>query len=182
MIQSGLLCLVLLFGQIEPEYEIMPGPVKAGVFRSNIQGSSYLYAELPTAATAILSGVTIAYTRGDIISVNDATFAYVYDGTEWLPLRHSYYFNEYSSYQPPKYVEEWLRGDNVSFIYNLEFPAIPNSLEVTAITDGPIAHDIEWVRGFHWDPLTNGYTITGVSPYYKWMPRLSFRFTYIRAE
>ena len=163
----------LIMVQIEsPVYTLYNGAVEVGALRANIISASYVLSEIPTGATVTLSsGNYVTYRAGDRASVNDATFAYIFDGTDWLPL--------FNPYLDTARITESFTGDNSLTTYTLGYVTSYETLEVHCITDAHIPNTIDWNDGQHCTFNINGDgNVISVTPIYKWFTQCTFRFRY----
>lgn len=189
-----LICSIIINSAttVDPEFNLGTAPLKGGTFRANIIGASYLFSSIPVGATVAFASFTVEFTRGDRISVNDATFAYIYDGTDWLPLRGPFGIDRTTSLiivdkiVSEKYVQTF-NGDNSYNIINLDSPAYAGTLEIVAITSKYISHDVLWEKDNHYEEVTlpplEGQAlgdITSVSPIVKWFPRTKYLLKYVK--
>lgn len=78
-----------------------------------------------------------------------------------------------------KYEQSFV-GNNSYDIVNLDYPAHVGTLEVVAITDGPISHSVEWINGNHFAEVVVSGEIISASPIEIWWPGCTYRFRYVK--
>lgn len=76
--------------------------------------------------------------------------------------------------------EQLFDGNNSYDIVPLDCPAHEGTLEVVAITDGPISHSVEWIDGNHFSEVLAAGGIVAASPIEIWWPGCAYRFRYVK--
>lgn len=192
--------LFLLIAQTEPQWELLldPGATMSGAHRANIIGATHLFSSVPTTPTCTIQDITYRFVAGDRICVNDATFAYIYDGSNWRSLLTSVGSGTtiiLADRIVTTKTTQYFVGNNSYDVVLLDHPAFDTTLEIHLITSPHISDAMEWIEGVNWSSVKNasGY-ITSVSPEIKWFKMVStdmwsrvgltgnFRLRYVRAD
>ena len=99
------------------------GAYQWGSIGGNILSVTHEFASVPTAATAVIDGVTFAFHNGDMIRVHDANVLYVREGEVWQPFSGSTTINTTTSGALVSVSDKIMKGAE-RYTYNLSTAAM----------------------------------------------------------
>jgi len=81
--------------------------------------------------------------------------------------------------EPLSSITEWKTGNHSARSVTLATPAFAGSLEITCITDPPIANTFEWIKDIHYTENIVAGKIISITPAHKLFLRTRYRIRYV---